>query len=54
MNRRIKAIGRIHVTRSARYQSAEVARVVHGLIADCIVRHVLTADLPMEELFRSI
>ena len=53
MTRRIKAINRIHVTRSARYQPGDVAVVVHGLVADCIVRHVLTADLPMEELFRN-
>ena len=55
MSRRIKAITRIHLTRSARRQPpAEVATVVHGLVADCILRHVLTADLPMEELFRSM
>ena len=55
MTRRIKAIRRIHLTRSAYHQPGEaVAFTVHGLIADCILRHVLTADLPMEELFRTM
>lgn len=52
MIRRIKAIGRVQLSRSARRSPESVARQVHGLMVDCIVRHVLTADLAMEVMFR--